>query len=447
MDLDATIDQTWDQERARPQKGTPIPGLLLVWSGKRPTLAAIPLPRPPAKLDVGRGRVGPVLIEDATVSRKHARIGLEAGVWRIEDLDSRNGTAVDAVPLVGEYSGPAPRLVRVGDSLLLPRADVRPFIGAVLDLADNMVKGPTLAAVWQEVAAAAQSGESLHITGESGSGKELAARAFHSHGHHADGPFIAVNCANIPTGVAERLLFGAKKGAYSGSTADADGYLQAAHGGTLFLDEVAELDLSVQAKLLRVLETKEVLALGAAKGRPIDVRVVSATHKPLRGEVAAGRFRDDLYFRIGRPEVSLPPLRERAEELPWLIERELKRAEPHGAPHVSLVEQCIMRRWPGNIRELMVELRAAARNAAEDKSAAVEARHLSAQAGSGFVAAPGSSSDEATAESPMAPDPDHETIVQALRAARGNVSAAARALGMHRTQLRRWLAKNPVDGA
>src|SRR5262249_28524018 len=160
---------------------------------------------------------------------------------------------------------------------------------------------------------------------ESGSGKELAARAFHGYGGRGDQPFVAVNCAAIPEGLAERLLFGAKKGAYSGATADAEGYVSTANGGTLLLDENAQLDAAVQAKLLRVLETKGVMARGDWTPRPVDVRVCSGPHKSLREGVAKGRSREDLYFRMGRPEVSIPPICDRLEEIPWLVARELDR--------------------------------------------------------------------------------------------------------------------------
>src|SRR5207302_10793306 len=172
-----------------------------------------------------------------------------------------------------------------------PVEDVRPYLGATVQRLEKMVRGPRLERAWHVLARAANAGDSVHIVGESGSGKELAAQAFHRLGPRKDGPFVAVNCASIQPGVAERLLFGAKRGAYSGAI-DAEGYLQAAHGGTLFLDEIAELEPAVQAKLLRTLETGEVLPLGAARPRTVDVRVVSATHKVLRVEVGAGRFRE-----------------------------------------------------------------------------------------------------------------------------------------------------------
>src|SRR6185295_10209887 len=149
-------------------------------------------------------------------------------------------------------------------------------------------RGPAMQAVLDEAARAARGGTTLHIRGESGTGKEGVAQAFHRAGTWAANPLVAVNCATIPHALAERLLFGVKRGAYSGAEADAAGYVQEASGGTLFLDEVAELDTQVQAKLLRVLEAREVLPLGASKPRKVDFALCSATSKDLRTLVAAG---------------------------------------------------------------------------------------------------------------------------------------------------------------
>jgi transcriptional regulator with PAS, ATPase and Fis domain len=278
------------------------------------------------------------------------------------------------------------------------------------------------------------------VTGETGAGKELAAREFHARGAHPDGPFVAVNCATIPQGLAERLLFGAKKGVYSGADADSEGYLQAAHGGTIFLDEIAELDLQVQAKLLRVLETREVLPLGASKPKTIDVRVVSATHGDLRKRVSDGKFREDLYFRIGKPVVALPSLRERGEDIPWLVAEAL-RASGRSA-HVSLIEAALLRAWPGNVRELLAEIAAAARASEDANAESVEAIHLDEDAGKAF----GEDDDEdAPDDAPRAAGPDRAAIERALRKERGNVSRAAAELGVHRTQLRRWITALALD--
>jgi transcriptional regulator of acetoin/glycerol metabolism len=438
--LGETLDQTWDRREHEGDTGDPVPGLLLVFSAGRPMQTVIPLTD--GELILGRGPVGPasanVVLEDAVLSRRHARVAFESGRWSVADLGSRNGTAVDGRTIggggtSGEWRAAQagePHVIRVGDSLFLPKLDIRPYRTPIET--GDVVMGPVLKSAFAAAGRAARAGESLHISGPSGAGKELLARAYHRMGPAPSGPFVAVNCASIPEGLAERLLFGARRGAYSGATADSDGYLQSAHGGTLFLDEIAELELSVQAKLLRVIETKEVLALGASKPRPVDVRVCCATHKVLRAEVAAGRFREDLYFRLGRPEVVVPPLRERLCEVPWLVAREISRVAPTMTPHISLVEACLLRAWPGNVRELLVEVRAAGREASAADMTVVEARHLAAEAGTGL--------EPPAPEESIGP-PTREQIEAALAREGGNVARTARTLGVHRTQLRRWLAR------
>jgi transcriptional regulator with PAS, ATPase and Fis domain len=248
---------------------------------------------------------------------------------------------------------------------------------------------------------------------------------------------VAVNCAAIPPGLAERLLFGARRGAFSGAVADAEGYLQAAHKGTLFLDEVGDLDLAVQAKLLRVLETKEVLPLGASRASAVDIRVCSATLCNLRERVTNGEFRQDLYYRIGRPEVEVPPLRDRREEIPWLIAHEIARVQPGLTASIGLLETCMTRAWPGNIRELVSEIRTASRAALDEGEEMVCSDHLSETAGERLEQAP--------------PPPDSPALArklrieEALRREEGNVTRAAQSLGMHRTQLRRWLARYGIE--
>jgi transcriptional regulator of acetoin/glycerol metabolism len=188
----------------------------------------------------------------------------------------------------------------------------------------------------------------------------------------------------------------------------------------------------VQAKLLRVVETREVTPLGASRSRRVTLRVCSATHRDLRAAVGTGEFREDLYFRIGKPDVQIPPLRERIEEIPWLITRAAATAGILSSE--SLVEACVLRHWPGNVRELDVEVRRAAADAKDRGRSAVSAQDLAESAGLAFEKAP-----------PAAEAPDRASIEEALRDAGGNVTQAARALGMHRNQLRRWLAKEGVD--
>ncbi len=434
-DVTETIDASHVPGAGGPA-GAPVPGVLLVFSGHEPLGGCIPLRD--GAVELGRGAVGGVLIEDGRMSRRHARVARARGVWTVTDLGSRNGTLVDGQAVSGEVSGAALRLVRLGDSIFVLCDDLRPFQARHVEVGPALVAGATLRGAWDDIERAARFGDVLHVTGESGSGKELAARAFHQMGPRPGGPFVAVNCAAIPEGVAERLLFGARKGAYSGAAADAEGYVQAADGGTLFLDEVGELEPGVQAKLLRVLETREVLALGASRPTRVDVRLCSATHRSLRTLVAEKRFREDLYFRLGRPQVDLPPLRERAEEIPYLIDREVRRVDGALGVHASLVEACLLRHWPGNVRELAAEVRDAARAALVAGATVVDVSRLSAHAGQPIGAEPPPASQSVAL-------PSREVIEEALRAADGRVATAARALHLHRTQLRRWLARHGID--
>lgn len=410
--------------------GEPIPGLVGIFSCKAPQFVPLALAR---GLELGR-TTHDALLEDDRLSRRHVRVEHENGRFIVTDLGSRNGTYVDGTRVQESATFDAPRLLRIGRTLFTFVADVRPYQQGTVTTRGDMIVGPRLADALARVARSATLGSMLLVTGESGSGKELAARHFHAASPRASGPFVAVNCATIPAGVAERLLFGARKGAYSGATNDAEGYAQAAHGGTLFLDEIAELETGVQPKLLRLLEVGEILPLGASRPVKVDIHVVGATLKSLRAEAAKGRFREDLYYRIGNPEVRLPPLRERLEEMPWLIRATLQKSGAALEPHPQLVEACALRVWPGNVRELSHELRQAAENALAAGRTVVEAGDLDPSAGLALA-------DESESGPQNSSKPSNERIAEVLRREHGNVSAAARALGMHRTQLRRWLAR------
>ena len=427
---DDTLDDT--SKSAAHAAGPASPGLLVVFSGGRPALAALAVPA--AGVVLGREPGAGHVPGDQRLSRRHAEVVRRGAAFAVRDLGSRNGTWRDALAVGPDFS-PGFRVLRLGDSVLVAVDDVRPFQDAAVGVADGIVIGPRLALVWQEIARVAASAATLHIRGETGSGKELAARHFHRAGPAPSGPFVAVNCAGIPAALAERLLFGARRGAYSGADTDSEGYLQAADGGTLFLDEVAELGLEVQAKLLRVLETREVLPLGAQRPLKVDLRVCSATHGDLKADVAARRFREDLYFRLGRPAVTLPPLRERPEEMPWIVTGALADVRPALAAHASFIEAVLLRPWPGNVRELLTEVADAARRAAAARSKRLEAEHLGSEVGQPI----------ARAGAPGDPAAEQARIEAALTKARGNVTQAARDLGLHRNQLRRYLAAHALD--
>ncbi len=448
--------ETIDQSEHLGSAGSriPVPGLVLVFSVDRPLAVSVPLVD--GEVELGRDHAAFLDRHDPRMSRRHALVRFEGRRFVTTDLGSRNGTVVDGQPLASGTTREAGRVIRVGDSLFVPCRDVEPLQRLGVRMVDGRVEGPALQEALELAAHAARLGTTLHVTGESGAGKEGMARVFHAAGSGASAPFDAVNCATIPEGVAERLLFGTKRGAYSGADADAEGYVQAAHGGTLFLDEIAELSLPVQAKLLRVLETGEVLPLGASKPRKVTLRLCTATHRDLRAQVAAGKLREDLYFRIATPRVVVPPLRERPEELPWLLYEAVRRTAPDCSVHVSLVETCLLRPWPGNVRELLAEARSATQAVVAAGVARVEARHLGETAGSAFAvpveAVAGGGSDEPGAQSkslapgkPGSVPPTRARLVKVLERCKGNISAAARELGVHRTQLRRWMERQGID--
>jgi len=209
----------------------------------------------------------------------------------------------------------------------------------------------------QRIQKVAKSMAPVLIAGESGTGKELVARALHACSHRAQAAWVVVNCGAIPEHLLEAEFFGARKGAYTGATTDRSGFFQAASGGTLFLDEIGELPLSMQSKLLRAIQERSVRSLGALHEEPVDVRIVSATHRNLAMDVQMGRFRQDLYYRLNVIELPLPPLRERREDLPQLCQALLERiAADSGIPtptlSAPLLEQLSRHPLGGNVREL-----------------------------------------------------------------------------------------------
>ena len=216
---------------------------------------------------------------------------------------------------------------------------------------------PPMQALRKQIAKLARSQAPIYISGESGSGKELVARLIHEQGPRNDQPFVPVNCGAIPSELMESEFFGHRKGSFTGAHEDKPGLFQAANGGTLFLDEVADLPLAMQVKLLRAIQEKSVRAIGGQQEQVVDVRVLCATHKDLNQEVAAGRFRQDLYYRLNVIELRVPPLRERREDIEEIANAVLRRlAESAGEPAILLPPHALAAlkayRFPGNVREL-----------------------------------------------------------------------------------------------
>ncbi|WP_238944729.1 sigma-54-dependent transcriptional regulator [Allofranklinella schreckenbergeri] len=238
-----------------------------------------------------------------------------------------------------------------------PASNGAPLDKGAAALADLVGQSPLMQAVKERIGKVARSMAPVHIHGESGTGKELVARALHANSQRADGPLVAVNCGAIPENLLEAEFFGAKKGSYTGATHDRGGFFQAAKGGTLFLDEIGDLPLAMQTKLLRAIQERSVRPLGATQEEVVDVRLVSATHRDLATEVAEGRFRQDLYYRLNVIELRIPPLRERREDLPALIAALLQRLT-RDSPFDTLqtdpafMDAVLRRPFPGNVREL-----------------------------------------------------------------------------------------------
>jgi two-component system response regulator AtoC len=287
-------------------------------------------------------------------------------------------------------------------------------------------RDPSMFRVFDVIRNVAATDVTVLVRGESGTGKELVARAIHDESHRARRPFVAVNCASFSPGLLESELFGHTKGAFSGAIADRVGIFAQADGGTLFLDEVAEMPLDLQSKLLRVLQERVVVPVGGTRPQKVDVRVIAATHRSLREEVRAGRFREDLMYRLRVVPLFLPPLRERSIDIELLLRHVIDEHNRGGPRQIGRIAPDAMRallshRWPGNIREL--------RNVVDHAFAMGRGPELRLdELPPEFT--------EAAAAKPRWRGPDEASAIrEALEAHQGDLSAAAAALGMGRTTL------------
>jgi DNA-binding NtrC family response regulator len=304
---------------------------------------------------IGTATSAHLRLGDRSVSRVHCELVRDGPALRVVDLGSTNGTSIDGVR-VRDAELAAGAVLRLGATTIRVETDDEP-LHVVLSARDSF--GPVLGAstemrrVYALLERAAPSDATVLITGETGTGKELVARALHDAGPRASGPFVAVDCAAIAESLIEAELFGHVRGAFTGANVDKKGLVELAHGGTLFLDDVGELPPSLQPKLLRVLETRTVRPIGAAAERAVDVRVIAASKQALARGVNEGRFRDDLYFRLAVVEITVPPLRARREDVPMLAAHFYERFTGRETPLPrEVVSGLVARAWPGNVREL-----------------------------------------------------------------------------------------------
>jgi two-component system response regulator PilR (NtrC family) len=299
---------------------------------------------------------------------------------------------------------------------------------------------PAMQDIRARIAKLARTQAPVHISGESGSGKELAARLIHRLGNRADKAFVAVNCGAIPETLMESEFFGYRKGAFTGADADRNGFFQAADGGTLFLDEVADLPLSMQVKLLRVLQEKKVRKVGATQEEPVDVRIVSATHQNLAALVESGQFRQDLYYRLNVIDLVMPSLRDRAEDIPEMACFLLDKL---GGRNVKLdrdAEKALKAyAFPGNVREL--------ENTLERALAMCEDHHITADDLNLAPALPPANTTPGS-KYPLQDYLDQTervAIIEALEQTRYNKTAAARVLGITFRSLRYRLERLGIE--
>jgi two-component system, NtrC family, response regulator PilR len=298
------------------------------------------------------------------------------------------------------------------------------------------------------IAKVARSQAPVHISGDSGTGKELVARLIHESGPRAEGPFVPVNCGAIPSELMESELFGHKKGSFTGAVADKEGLIRSAEGGTLFLDEVADLPLHMQVKLLRVIQEKAVRPVGETREVPVDVRILSATHRKLEDLVKAARFREDLYYRINVIELHVPALRERLDDVPQLVDMLLDRVSQQiGVPRPEMgdeaMDKLLSYAYPGNVRELENILERAVTLCSEDRIAPGD---IQLKQGAGPVELPPLGEE-------VGPDGlegqlehiEREAIVKALEQTRYNKTKAAAVLGMTFRQLRYRVKKLGIE--
>ena len=315
--------------------------------------------------------------------------------------------------------------------------EMRRMLDEKTEFHDIVGKSDPMQKVFQEIRSVASVDATVLIHGETGTGKELVSRAIHDAGGREDEAFVPVNCAALSQDLAASQLFGHRKGAFTGAVDDHEGFFEAADGGTLFLDEIGDIPMDVQRQLLRVLEERRITRLGETESRPVDVRIIAATHRDLMQEVEEGRFRQDLLYRVRIARVELPPLRARRSDIPLLVRTFLRRGRAAMGKDVSQVSDDAMRRlldyrWPGNVRELRNAVEAALIRATGNE---IRLHDLP----------PELRSDEADDGLPTTPDSEAERIRAALEQTGGNRTEAAQLLGISRATLYRRLDEYEIE--
>lgn len=408
---------------------------------------------------IGSAKTGDIVITDPTVSRRHAEIRRGRDGVVLRDLGSTNGTFVGQVRAKEVFLAPDTRF-RVGRTELVftPADEIIDIEPSDADHFERLVgQSVAMREVFGILERVAPTDLTVLITGETGTGKELACRAVHNRSRRHSGPFVVFDCGAAAENLIESELFGHQRGAFTGAVEARPGVFEMAQNGTIFIDEIGELPLDLQPKLLRVLEQREIRRIGSTGTKPIDVRVVAATNRNLRDEVDAGRFREDLYYRLAVVEMAMPPLRNRLDDLSLLAHHLLKRSPHNGG--VSSISSAVIQSfeghdWPGNVRELNNVIERALPFTDGDTvtvgclpSSLVCTSH--APASEVRPATPQSTPPEPAvpfkhAKEQLIDDFERRYLVQLLESHDGNVSKAARAAGMDRKTITRLMKKHGI---
>ncbi len=398
------------------------------------------------RIAIGTHAENDIVLTDPQVSRHHCEVGVAADRYIIRDHGSTNGTRVDGTEVLEAVLAPG-ALIQVGRTEIVFRPTerwVRVEPSSSDRFRDLVGRSQSMRELFGMLSAVSCSDLSVVILGETGTGKEVAARGIHETSTRAAGPFVVVDCGAISANLIESELFGHEKGAFTGADRARTGALRAADGGTVFLDEIGELPIGLQPKLLRALERREVKPLGGEAQIRVDVRVLAATHRDLQEWVRLGKFREDLYYRIAEVIVALPPLRERREDIEPIAEHML-RQEGLDAERIltpALMSELKGHDWPGNVRELRNYLRRLVVHIRTGITGQVPL--LSAQGAA-------SSSPRVDTALPLKDarrgwnDPlERQYLQRVLDDAEGDLDVASRSAGMHRKSFERLLRQHDL---
>ncbi|MFZ3065410.1 MAG: sigma 54-interacting transcriptional regulator [Nitrospirota bacterium] len=376
-------------------------------------------------LRIGSKKENDVVIADDTVSRHHAVIEEKKGQYIIRDLESTNGTFVNGLQVSEAFLNEG-SIIRLGNTELrfIPVEEKIELTPSKKDRFGDIVgKSKEMKEVFGILEKVSKTGATILITGETGTGKELVAKAIHENSNRSKKPFVVIDCSAIARNLIESELFGHEKGAFTGAVSTRHGAFETANGGTIFLDEIGELEPDMQPRLLRVLEAREIKRVGSTNIIPVDVRIIAATNRDLSAEIMKNRFREDLFYRLSVININLPQLRDRKDDISLLIDYFIKTNKARKVKGVAkeTLNILINYRWPGNVRELRNVIERAIALGASDYIEPKDLILLKPQA---------SEKDTADLSGKTLEEIEKSAIIQTLKAHKGNKTTTAKALGI-----------------